>query len=112
MGLICKACSKYLTDSTLHWDHHDLKLDLPNFRSKPPQIYYPLSIPDDIAEPLRIIHDDPAGWWLGQLLLYLMRPRPAILEEFKKSQNASGFRSPIVALVYIYLKNINNINII
>ena len=57
--------------------------------------YLPLRIPSEIAERLIQNHGDPAAWWMGQLVDYLIRPQPWLRDSITKFENTIGFKRPI-----------------
>lgn len=61
---------------------------------RPP--FLPQTIPASIAERLTRLHGHPFVWWLGQLLLYITRPQPSLVNDIKEATRKLGFRGPIV----------------
>ena len=79
---------------------NELVVKMPHFasiignRSKYP--YFPHSIPADLADKLSHLHGDPVAWWVGQIIVYLMKPNKQFKAYFKQKQFEIGFRNPIV----------------
>jgi glycoprotein 6-alpha-L-fucosyltransferase len=57
------------------------------------------TIPSSIADRLIRLHGHPYVWWLGQLLMYIVRPQPSLTEHIKQATKRLGFHGPIVGLV-------------
>ena len=64
---------------------------------RPP--YLPLAVPKDLAERISRLHGDPAVWWVGQFLKYLLRPQPKTVNMLKEAATKFNFQRPIVGLV-------------
>lgn len=47
---------------------------------KPTPEFTPLAIPADLAPQLSRLHPDPAAWWIGQFVQYVLRYQPATQE--------------------------------
>ncbi|CAL8095889.1 unnamed protein product [Calicophoron daubneyi] len=62
----------------------------------------PQAIPEDLAPALMRLHGRPSVWFMGQLLHYLMRPRPHLqemLDRLASSYKLTGpNRSPVVGV--------------
>ncbi|XP_050726304.1 alpha-(1,6)-fucosyltransferase-like isoform X2 [Eriocheir sinensis] len=74
-------------------------LDLPiidTLSQRPP--YLPLAIPRDLSERLMRLHGDPAAWWVGQFLKYLLKPQPKTQEMLDNLADTLGFQKPIVGI--------------
>lgn len=41
---------------------------------------------------------NPAAWWLGQLLRYLLRPQPSLVKELDSALHNHKFKHPIVGI--------------
>ena len=67
---------------------------------RPP--YMPLSIPEDISEKLIKLHGQPAVWWLGQFLKYMLRPQPHLAKDIEATRINLGFQHPIVGYVNVF----------
>lgn len=63
---------------------------------RPP--YLPLAIPGDLAPILKKYHGNPPLWWLGQVVSYLMRPNPTMLEALNVFIEKIGFNNPIAGM--------------
>ncbi|XP_030834720.1 alpha-(1,6)-fucosyltransferase-like [Strongylocentrotus purpuratus] len=60
--------------------------------------FLPLAIPEDISERLERVHGNPAVWWIGQIMTYILRPQPQLQEFMDKETAALGFTHPIVGI--------------
>lgn len=63
---------------------------------RPP--YLPLAVPKDLADRISRLHGDPAVWWVGQFLKYLLRPQPSTVNMLKDSATKYKFDRPIVGV--------------
>lgn len=75
-------------------------LDLPiidTLSQRPP--FLPLAIPRDISERLVRLHGDPAAWWVGQFLKYMLKFQPKTQEMLDTMSESLGFQRPIVGYV-------------
>ncbi|KAK3855023.1 hypothetical protein Pcinc_038548 [Petrolisthes cinctipes] len=84
-----------------HWpgSNETQVLDLPiidTLSQRPP--YLPLAIPRDISERLMRLHGDPAAWWVGQFLKYLLKLQPKTQEMLDNMSESLGFQRPIVGI--------------
>ena len=55
-----------------------------NFSSHPP--HTPIDVPDYLLEKLENLHSNPALWYMGQFVKYMMRPRQQLQEKFERFQ--------------------------
>ncbi|XP_030847029.1 alpha-(1,6)-fucosyltransferase-like [Strongylocentrotus purpuratus] len=60
--------------------------------------FLPLAIPEDISERLERVHGNPAVWWIGQIMTYILRPQPQLQEFMDNETAALGFTHPIVGI--------------
>lgn len=60
--------------------------------------FLPLAIPADLAPRLMRVHGDPAAWWIGQFLKYLLRFQPATQNMIDAGVEKLNFRGPIVGV--------------
>lgn len=58
--------------------------------------FIPLAIPEDLAPRLLRLHGDPAVWWIGQFVKYLVRPQPHLAHDLEEAKQSLNFKSPIV----------------
>lgn len=65
-------------------------------RSQPK--FLPLAIPKDISERLIRLHGNPAAWWLGQLVKYMLRPQETLTAYLQEMSGKLGFKTPIVGV--------------
>lgn len=80
---------------------------------RPP--FLPLAIPADLAPRLTKLHGDPIGkfhktvteqelieylsaWWIGQLLKFILKPRPETKQMLENGKQKLGFKKPIVGV--------------
>ncbi|XP_030841910.1 alpha-(1,6)-fucosyltransferase-like [Strongylocentrotus purpuratus] len=60
--------------------------------------FLPFAIPEDISERLERVHGNPAVWWIGQIMTYILRPQPQLQEFMDNETAALGFTHPIVGI--------------
>lgn len=74
-------------------------LDIPiidNIRPRPQ--FLPLAVPRDLSERIIRLHGDPALWWISQVIRYLVRPQPEILQYLQKVEQGMKFQRPVVGV--------------
>ncbi|KII63759.1 Alpha-(1,6)-fucosyltransferase [Thelohanellus kitauei] len=54
--------------------------------------FLPQAFPDNIRKQIEEFHTDPFLWWIGQIIMYILRLKPHILKRLKPIE----FTSPIV----------------
>jgi len=75
----------------------NLILPTPEYADKhfhPP--YIPVVLPEDLAGRINVLHGDPAVWWIGQFLKYMLRPQPSTAIAFHEFGKQVNFQTPIV----------------
>ena len=55
-----------------------------NFSRHPP--YTPIDVPDYLLEKLENLHSNPALWYMGQFVKYMMRPGQQLQEKIERFQ--------------------------
>ncbi|KAL8617581.1 hypothetical protein ACOMHN_033127 [Nucella lapillus] len=105
---VFKPLSDTCTDASgpsVHWAASQTRLEaarvlkLPIVDSLYPRPdFMPLAIPADLAPRLSAFHGDPAVWWIGQMVRYLMRPNWALQEEMDAAAHRMQFKRPIVGV--------------
>ncbi len=68
---------------------------------RPPHM--PLAIPEDLAPRLMRLHGNPAAWWIGQFLRFLLKPQPHLQRDIDSTTTRMGFQNPIVGYVRRHL---------
>jgi len=58
--------------------------------------YMPVVLPEDLAGRIKVLHGDPAVWWIGQFLKYIFRPQPSTTIVFNEFSKRVHFQKPIV----------------
>lgn len=64
----------------------------------PRPAFLPLAIPADLAPRLMRVHGDPAAWWIGQFVKYLLRFQPPTQAMIDRGIEKLDFRGPIVGV--------------
>ena len=62
-------------------------------------LFSPLVVPEALKRPIEHFNGDPAAWWSGQLVSYLLRMRPEMATDLEEYKTAIGFKHPIVGFV-------------
>ncbi|XP_064116313.1 alpha-(1,6)-fucosyltransferase-like [Macrobrachium nipponense] len=98
---LSETCTDPSGYSHSHWpgSNETQVVDLPiidTLSQRPP--YLPLAIPQDISERLIRLHGDPAAWWVGQFLKYLLKLQPKTQEMLDTMSDTLGFQKPIVGV--------------
>ncbi|XP_069156944.1 alpha-(1,6)-fucosyltransferase isoform X2 [Procambarus clarkii] len=98
---LSETCTDPSGYSHSHWpgSNETQVVDLPiidTLSQRPP--YLPLAIPRDISERLTRLHGDPAAWWIGQFLKYMLRLQPKTQEMLDSMAETLGFQKPIVGV--------------
>nr|KAG5699105.1 hypothetical protein BaRGS_017788 [Batillaria attramentaria] len=74
--------------------------------------FLPMAVPEDLAPRLSVIHGDPGVWWLGQLIRYLIRPNPKLLDHKVAMMKKLEFKKPIVGYpTYMFVSD-NNVSML
>ncbi|MPC32940.1 Alpha-(1,6)-fucosyltransferase [Portunus trituberculatus] len=95
------SCTSPTGNTHSHWPgtNDTQVLDLPiidTLSQRPP--FLPLAIPKDLSERLTRLHGDPAAWWVGQFLKYMLKPQPKTQEMLDNLSDTLGFQKPIVGV--------------
>ncbi|KAE9527274.1 hypothetical protein AGLY_012972 [Aphis glycines] len=71
----------------------------PNRKRRPyPTPFNSLVLPKDLSRRLNVLHGDPAVWWIGQFVNYLIRPQTSTIDIFEDYEVNFGFTKPIVGV--------------
>jgi glycoprotein 6-alpha-L-fucosyltransferase len=65
-------------------------------RLSPRPEFLPFALPEDLADSIERFHGEPAAWWIGQFVQYLMRPNQKLSKYLEERKRALGFSKPIV----------------
>jgi len=60
--------------------------------------YNPPALPQDLCSQVPRIVEDPGAWWMGQIVSYLLRPRPDLKEVLDQYQRSLGLSRPLVGM--------------
>ena len=58
--------------------------------------FLPQAVPADLADKLERFHGDPAVWWIGQVVSYLIRPNSDLRLYLTESEQNVTRQGPIV----------------
>ena len=58
--------------------------------------FLPQAVPADLADKLESFHGDPAVWWIGQVVSYLIRPNSDLRLYLTESEQNVTRQGPIV----------------
>ncbi|CAH1725613.1 unnamed protein product [Aphis gossypii] len=71
----------------------------PNRKRRPyPTPFNSLVLPKDLSRRLNVLHGDPAVWWIGQFVNYLIRPQMSTIAIFEDYEFNFEFTKPIVGV--------------
>ncbi|KAK3604699.1 hypothetical protein CHS0354_008259 [Potamilus streckersoni] len=60
--------------------------------------YLPLAVPDDIADRLLRFHGNPAAWWIGQFVKYLLKFQPSTQKAIEEGIKRLNWTTPIAGI--------------
>ena len=92
----------FSTDLKKIKDKQIIRLPLMAHLSEQPD-FMPFAIPDDIADRLKRVHMNPAVWWIGQFVDYLIRPNKDLKLYLRREQGNLVFGRPIVGWVSVLI---------
>ncbi|XP_041981189.1 alpha-(1,6)-fucosyltransferase isoform X2 [Aricia agestis] len=98
---VSESCTSAYDDKVVQWPvSYDAKVvSLPFIDSifqKPK--FLPLAIPSDLAHRIVRFNGDPASWWIGQMLKYVLKPRAAMQKTINETIAKLNFKHPIVGV--------------
>ncbi|CAH2041646.1 unnamed protein product, partial [Iphiclides podalirius] len=98
---ISDSCTTAYNDKVLQWPvRYDAKVvSLPfidSISQKPK--FLPLAIPKDLAHRIVRFNGDPASWWIGQMLKYILKPRDGMRKAINDTISKMNFKRPIVGV--------------
>ncbi|BFZ12311.1 hypothetical protein BsWGS_15350 [Bradybaena similaris] len=64
----------------------------------PRPVFVPPAVPADLAKELSILHGNPSVWWIGQIVAYLFRLKPDVLNEVALRGEKNGFQNTIIGV--------------
>ncbi|XP_072942297.1 alpha-(1,6)-fucosyltransferase [Epargyreus clarus] len=98
---ISDSCVTAYDDKVLQWpgsyDAKVVSLPFIDSISQKPK-FLPLAIPQDLAHRIVRFNGDPASWWIGQMLKYVLRPRAAMQKAINDTIAKMNFKTPIVGV--------------
>ncbi|XP_059046636.1 alpha-(1,6)-fucosyltransferase [Achroia grisella] len=98
---ISDSCTSAYGDKVLQWpvtyDAKVVSLPFIDSISQKPK-FLPLAIPKDLAHRIVRFNGDPASWWIGQMLKYVLKPRPAMQKSINETIAKMNFKTPIVGV--------------
>ncbi|KAL0878703.1 hypothetical protein ABMA27_003757 [Loxostege sticticalis] len=108
---ISDSCTTAYDDKVLQWpvayDAKVVSLPFIDSISQKPK-FLPLAIPKDLAHSAhgnvrgvsRIVrfNGDPASWWIGQMLKYILKPRASLQKAINETVAKMNFKTPIVGV--------------
>jgi len=82
---------------SLHPDALEVEIPIiDSINPRPNQL--PLAVPEDLRPRLERFHASPPVWWIGQLLKFLLKPKPKLSKLIKDAGDRLGFSHPIVGV--------------
>ncbi|CAH0726729.1 unnamed protein product, partial [Brenthis ino] len=98
---ISDSCVSVYDDKVVQWpasyDAKVVSLPFIDSISQKPK-FLPLAIPSDLAHRIVRFNGDPASWWIGQMLKYILKPKPAIQKSINETIAKMNFKNPIVGV--------------
>ncbi|KAF2348662.1 SH3 domain, partial [Trinorchestia longiramus] len=102
---VFKPLSSTCTDPSggwkVHWpgNNNSQVLDLPIIDSLAHRpAFLPPAIPKDLSERITRLHGNPAAWWIGQFLKYMLKPQPKLQQILDSMTEQMNFHGPIVGV--------------
>ncbi|XP_022177853.1 alpha-(1,6)-fucosyltransferase-like [Myzus persicae] len=73
--------------------------DGPKRMARPlPPPFDPLVLPEDLSRRISVLHGDPAVWWIGQFVNYIIRLQLSTIGKFEEYEEIIEFGLPIVGV--------------
>ncbi|XP_050677683.1 alpha-(1,6)-fucosyltransferase [Leptidea sinapis] len=98
---ISDTCTTAYDDKVVQWpgtyDPKVVSLPFIDSISKKPK-FLPLAVPSDLAHRIVRFNGDPSSWWIGQILKYILKPRPAMQKSINDTIAKMNFKRPIVGV--------------
>lgn len=98
---ISDSCTSAYDDKVVQWpvtyDAKVVSLPFIDSISQKPK-FLPLAIPKDLAHRIVRFNGDPASWWIGQMLKYILKPKTAMQRAINETIAKMNFKSPIVGV--------------
>ncbi|KAL0878702.1 hypothetical protein ABMA27_003757 [Loxostege sticticalis] len=98
---ISDSCTTAYDDKVLQWpvayDAKVVSLPFIDSISQKPK-FLPLAIPKDLAHRIVRFNGDPASWWIGQMLKYILKPRASLQKAINETVAKMNFKTPIVGV--------------
>ncbi|XP_026330680.1 alpha-(1,6)-fucosyltransferase isoform X2 [Hyposmocoma kahamanoa] len=95
------SCTSAYEDKALQWpasyDAKVISLPFIDSMSQKPK-FLPLAIPKDLAHRILRFNGDPASWWVGQMIKFVLRPRTAMQKAINETIARMSFKTPIVGV--------------
>ncbi|XP_053608629.1 alpha-(1,6)-fucosyltransferase [Plodia interpunctella] len=99
---ISESCTSSYNDKEQRWpvsQHHAKVISLPfidSMMQKPK--FLPQAVPMDLAHRIVRFNGDPASWWVGQIIKYVLKPRSKLQKSINDTITKMNFRKPIVGV--------------
>ncbi|CAK8682849.1 unnamed protein product [Clavelina lepadiformis] len=55
------------------------------------------AIPHNLEEKIKVLHDDPNSWWIGQIMRYVFRPKPWVTDKVQQIKRKLNLTRPYVS---------------
>lgn len=95
------SCTSAFDDKVHQWpvafDAKVISLPFIDSLSKRPK-FLPLAVPKDLAHRIIKFNGDPASWWIGQILKYILKPKPHLQRVINETISKMNFKGPIVGV--------------
>lgn len=98
---ISDTCVSVYDDKVVQWpasyDAKVVSLPFIDSISQKPK-FLPLAIPSDLAHRIVRFNGDPASWWIGQMLKYVLKPKEETQRAINETIAKLNFKNPIVGV--------------
>ncbi|CAB3227827.1 unnamed protein product [Arctia plantaginis] len=98
---ISDTCVSAFDDKAVQWpvtyDAKVISLPFIDSMAQRPK-FLPLAIPKDLAHRIVRFNGDPASWWIGQMLKYILKPKTAMQKAINDTIAKMNFKTPIVGV--------------
>ncbi|CAH0400253.1 unnamed protein product [Chilo suppressalis] len=98
---ISDSCTSVYDDKVIQWpvsyDAKVISLPFIDSISQKPK-FLPLAVPKDLAHRIVRFNGDPASWWIGQMVKFILKPRPSLQKAINETIAKMNFKNPIVGV--------------
>ncbi|CAK8682865.1 unnamed protein product [Clavelina lepadiformis] len=85
-------------EEDLNQNYDNISVVTLNLKLNPPSAFKAHAIPHILQEKLKLLHDNPNLWWIGQIIGYLFRPRPWMVDKVQQITKNLNLTHPYVSI--------------